>query len=862
VPARLTQLTETSDGGTVARQFGVALFSAFMCATDTVSMGAVLFPQAAPALRSQGIRMCLLTTAVANVALACLSEVPHGVGALTDTVVPILGAFFASIDGLESPATALVAIPLLTSFTGLAMYAAGRIGLGEVVKACPYAVFGGFIAGTGAQLIELSLNMMLPGFTHVLDLQSWRNLLTAHGAVMCGPGLLAAVFTFVLPRFYPPVDSYLLPSIVVALTASFYGGLLYSGTSLEEARSAGWLFDQEIPNGVDCLQVWTYWSLDDVNWSIIFSSKFAFTFLQLFCVSFLTTVKNIYGTNEFTKTRSDIDKELCTAGITNAVCGMVGGCPSGMVMSFSVAAHALGARGKLFSWLLAALSAGLFVFGDYLVAVLPKMVPACVVLWIGLVLLIYYIWDPIGKVSFNNYAIIVVMVFVDLSFGCSLMITIGLFLTFLSTFRNMMDLPAIRSSYTLGTVRSDILRPSHHNNVLSLCGSRSMALQVEAGLLTFVNSFKILDFVELSDASLEFLIIDWSLVKGVCDSAVSTIKEMLRLAERRSFFIVFAAVGPPVEEALQRTGIRLDDSVGRLGPVAAAEATTQGLPGSSVVLVKDFDDGVRFVDAMVLAVEFVEECIILGRTKRADSISTPSPGAGRPRANSIRSSMLAPLQSAWEELSIAGFDANQPAFAAVVDMHWWLSCLHTSAYCVSDLRPLAAALEEHIFNENEVIYSLELPERLSHTVHIARTAVTAPPPLIWLLEGEVEHCWNGHNLADCSHLADLQQSCGIRANMRLEKASLERSPIWQCLGPLRTTAAFSGVMGHAGRLVATRAGTRVALLHRARYTQLLRESPEAADLLNVYLTKKQFVDAARFYQTMGLQVWKRVISSS
>merc|ERR1719291_729296 len=126
------------------------------------------------------------------------------------------------------------------------------------------------------------------------------------------------------------------------------------------------------------------------------------------------------------------------------------------------------------------------------------------------------------------------------------MITVGLFLTFLNTFRTMGALPAIRTSASLSAVRSDVLRPLAHNNLLSSFGQKVLVIQLEAGLLTFVNSFKVLDSVELCDAPLEFLVLDWGLVGGICDSAVSTLKEMLRLGERRRLRIVFANAKPDV----------------------------------------------------------------------------------------------------------------------------------------------------------------------------------------------------------------------------------------------------------------------------------------------------------------------------
>ena len=97
-------------------------------------------------------------------------------------------------------------------------------------------------------------------------------------------------------------------------------------------------------------------------------------------LSLLTCVSNIYGTAEVTNCPIDIDKEICSAGMQTFCCGLAGGMPGNIVMSFSVTAHSLGARSKEFSWMLAVMSFCFFLFGDYIIAFLPRMVPASVLI--------------------------------------------------------------------------------------------------------------------------------------------------------------------------------------------------------------------------------------------------------------------------------------------------------------------------------------------------------------------------------------------------------------------------------------------------------------------------------------------------
>lgn len=818
-------------------------------------MGAALFP-GAPQLASQGIRMCLLSTAVANVVMACSFQIAHGVGGLMDPVVPILGSFFASFHVASSAETAIVAVPLLTIATGLGTWAAGRLKVGSIVRACPYAVFGGFIAGSGAQLIEMALTMTLPGFTHILDIQSWRNLLTLQGLIMCGPGSAAAVLTYWLSRLFPHLDVYLMPCVVICLTICFYGVLWHSGMSMDEARELGWFFDIQMPQEVDCWKVWTSVDLTKVHWCKLLSPTLLSTFMQVFCISFLTSVKNIYGTSAFTKTSVNIDQEIMSAGVMNTLAGFGGGCPSGIVISYSVAAHALGARGKLFSWMLAMISVVLFVFGDFVVAVLPKMVPACVVLWIGIILFMYYAWDTIGKISAHSHGIILVMVLIDLTFGCSLMIATGLFLAFLSTIRSMSALPIIRSHYTLETVRSDVLRPLHHQSILAVRGAAALVVRLEAGLLSYANAFKVLHFIESRDLGPgEFLIIDWGLVKEVCDSAMNSIQEMREYAQSRGFVLIFTSVKPHVELDLRRFCVPLDLCICTSGAAGAAAGVLASKPGKTVLLVKDCSSGSRIVDSTVLAVEFVEECFL--HERRALDADSSSRKLG---LHAIPWS----LRPAWDEVAAAGLDASlQPALPVLVDMRAWLSGPHHGPHELAHLQRLAAALEEQHLAANEELYSFSLMDSMFESIDDAsgRGKAATSPPLIWLLEGEVEHCWEGERWSDCVRAGGTEPAGSRRhVRMRLEKARLDIGMGYECIGPLRTIASFSGDMAHCGRISATSGGARVALLRRDRYRALLRESPEAADLLNIYLAKKQIVDGARFEQPSTLEVWRPSVS--
>ena len=232
-----------------------------------------------------------------------------------------------------------------------------------------------------------------------------------------------------------------------------------------------------------------------VRWELIWSSHFVRATFQVYMLSLLTCVSNIYGTAEVTNCPIDIDKEICSAGMQTFCCGLAGGMPGNIVMSFSVTAHGLGARSKEFSWMLAVMSCCFFLFGDYIVAFLPRMVPACVLIWLGLVLVSYWIWDGLGKMFVSEHAVVIVMICVGFFTNITYVLTLGVTLTLGITMKRMMSVEVIREEFTLQDRRSDVLRSESNVKVLQESGHNIRALRIARVYLSFISASGFVDHV-------------------------------------------------------------------------------------------------------------------------------------------------------------------------------------------------------------------------------------------------------------------------------------------------------------------------------------------------------------------------------
>ena len=130
------------------------------------------------------------------------------------------------------------------------------------------------------------------------------------------------------------------------------------------------------------------------------------------CISALTAVMNIFGTASSTKIRVDIDREMRLHGIYNMGSGCFSGLPANMVMSFSITCRTLGADGEQFQLLLFVFSVLIFVFGDYVVCVLPKFLPGSVLVWLGAELMAFWVWNSLTFLRAYEYCLVWVMILV------------------------------------------------------------------------------------------------------------------------------------------------------------------------------------------------------------------------------------------------------------------------------------------------------------------------------------------------------------------------------------------------------------------------------------------------------------------
>ncbi|CAK0794766.1 unnamed protein product [Prorocentrum cordatum] len=728
------------------RDFAAAIFAVGLGATDGLSLGSIAFPHSAEhpntEYRSLGMSMGLLSMVVSNVAGCFTSQFPHAVGGAVLPVVPIMASYFNRL-GPEQCATVMFAMPLMTTICGLLTIAIGHIGVLDIVKSCPFVVFGGFIAGTGAQLLEYALNLLCSDFVRFTDAASWRAMLTWRFWRLVGPSAVLASVVFLLPRHVTARDtSFLLPQALITMAAVFYLVLFVSHTTIESARSQEYLFDHEVPTSLNFYRIWTMQDFASVRYDQLCSQEFCITTLQVFLMSLLTTTQNICGTAEATSFHVDINTEIRSAGVQSVCCGMLGSMPGNIVMSFSVTAHKMGARSKRFSAMLASSSIAFFVFGDFVIAFLPRMVPGCMLFWLGLVLVVYWLWDGVGHVSAAEHAVVFVMIATDLIMGPGVMMLLGLALTLVITLKRLMAIRPITSEYTVRDVRSDVLRTGVSSDILKTCGDQAVVLHFARGYFSFINAAHMIHRVQelAAERGMAMLVLNFQGVLGVDSTALKALQELLAIAAHWKFHVCLCSAEPAVTQAVVRFGLPCASRTpGLAGELAEAPAS-----GGTLILVDACDEDGRHVPALTLALELAEEFVIA----RNPLVHRSSDRACCTCVRNIS------FRDAWTYVTGSGVRADLPALPLLVDIHCWLHGYYSEygGKAASILPSLAELFVVEEYGRGDAIYAFDPAVWPRWRVGDAGSAAESPaPPLVWLLGGEVEHVWYGPEHEEAEH---------------------------------------------------------------------------------------------------------------
>jgi SulP family sulfate permease len=537
-----------------------------------------------------GIGYFLFAAVVVCTIVALASAFPHGVGAPQDGPAVILAvAVGATVATLPADSTALVptavaTIILTTVATGACFLLLGVLRLANVVRYVPYPVVGGFLAGAGWLLVDGGVSVVTgSGIT----LGALPTLLRGDTLVRVLPALvLVVVALVVLRRVTTPLA---LPGLLVAVIIVFHVVLPVAGIPIATARANGWLFDA-IPGG-SLWQAPTLALLQDARWDLIAAN--AATSATLVLIALLAFLLNATGMELAAQRDVDLNRELRVVGVANALSGLGAGPVAFHSLSTSVLSRRPSPQGRLSSLVMAGVFGVVLLGGGPVVDLVPTVVAAGVLLFLGVDFLITWLFEIRTQLSGVEYALVVMiavtMAVVGVLQGVALGVGLALVLFVIEYARGT----PIRRTLSGHTHHSRVDRPRTHRQVLAEHGDDISIIQLQR-FIFFGTANRLLDAVraqlDMAEGSAaRYIVLDFARATGLDASAIASFAKMHHLAAPRGVALVLTDLPPWVRSQLQAM------------PSPGADRTWRFFP--------DLDHGVEWCEAQVLAAELSDELL-------------------------------------------------------------------------------------------------------------------------------------------------------------------------------------------------------------------------------------------------------------
>jgi SulP family sulfate permease len=450
--------------------------------------------------------------------------------------------------------TVVAALTLSTCATGIIFLALGFFKQGNLVRYVPYPVIGGFLAGTGLLLVQGAISVMaevsvspsqLDAFTHVDTIVKWL------------PGLIFAVLLLVLLRRYS--HFLLVPGMLIGAVAVFYVVLLVSGTSISDAKDAGWLMNA-FPKTQSGL--WRPLSPADwgkVDWTVLGGQIGDLAAVTV--VSVIALLLNATGLELATEQDADLNRELKAAGLSNVVAGLGGGLVGYHGLGPSALSYRMGARGRLPGFFLALLCAVAILVGGSLLSYFPKTVLGGLLLLLGLDFLVTWLYDAWFKLPLADYLIVVLIMVVINVVGFLEGIGVGIVVAGVLFVLSYSRIGVVKHRLSGAAFRSNVVRPPLHTLLLDEQGDWTCIFKLQ-GFLFFGTANGLLDRVRArlhEPPPPHYIVLDFRLVSGLDSSAALSFAKMRQLAAAHHLTLCFCQLTPSIQAQLSREVFQGED---------------------------------------------------------------------------------------------------------------------------------------------------------------------------------------------------------------------------------------------------------------------------------------------------------------
>lgn len=522
-----------------------------------LSFAALIFSGSLLNHLSVGVGLVLFSAAATRTMTALMSSCP-GVVADLGTVPTVILAWSAGSVAKQLPAasgtevllTVLIAMSLTTVLTGAFLLLLGGLRVGELVRSVPYPVVGGFVASTGWLLVKGAFKVMTD---HPLSMATLPVLLRSNEILFWLPGTVLGVYLLALSqrRSHP----FFMSISLFAAVGLFYTLLSLSGTSIAQASTQGWtLGDTSLHQ--QSWQLLSFAALSQVHWQVIADQLTCM--ITIVVVTAISLLLNITGLELVADREININRELKVAGVSNIIVGLAGGMLSFHSLSKSVLAQRMGSTSRLATLMTALVFVAVPVLGASLLSYCPKSILGGLLLFLGLSLLLEWVYEAWFRLPKSDYLIVQLILIVSGAVGFLQGLLIGWAAAAVLFMIAYSRTHATQPGFSGTNCPSSKPRTVRESQYLRQQGDQIYVLEPQ-GFLFFGTANTLVEQVQqrIMDhnlPSVRFVLLNFRLVSDMDTSAVQTLARLQQLTSCHDLVLVLTNLRSGVEARLRQAG--------------------------------------------------------------------------------------------------------------------------------------------------------------------------------------------------------------------------------------------------------------------------------------------------------------------
>ena len=470
------------------RALVASLFMAALLVPVSFSVAALIFTGPIAQFATLGGGMMMFGTSALCLLLALTSSYRGAIACPQDIPAVVLGAMAVSVTTsmagapAESMFITVTALLMISSmFTGFAFLAIGYFRLSNLFRFIPFAVTGGFFAGSGWVVVLVAFKLMTGTG---MDLQTLPRLLESAMLWKWMPGAGYGLLLVLVMKRGTSVATLFWSLATVTLV--YHLVLFLLGISPEDARAAGLLLAEFPDSGL-----WPAFSPGDfvqVDWGLVIRQipdLLIVTMITLLCV-----IVYANGLEVATGVEMDLDKELRATGLAGIVAGSGGSSPGCYAFVLSMATKAMGAYTRLTGVLTALWVSLALLFGGAALELIPNAVIGGMLFFFGINLMRTWLITVRDKVRWTDYCIILLITATIAIFGFVVGFAAGLFATLTLFAIRLAQLDPVSEIATGRILHSNLNRSVPDQAILLDEGERIRVIRLR-GYVFFGSAFRL-----------------------------------------------------------------------------------------------------------------------------------------------------------------------------------------------------------------------------------------------------------------------------------------------------------------------------------------------------------------------------------